>query len=298
MGVQDEMIIILDGLDKCGKSTLARKLASKYKAKLIHVSAPKTTTPFNEYVSLINSLDPNSSYVFDRLYLGECAYGEVYRKKNGLTAVQQYYLELMLLKFNPMLIYCWLDYNELTWNFHKDKEKTTKLTDVPRLDRLFRTAFNRSILPKTTFCYNLDKEPIQGKGKTLKLGFSYLGHPNPDVLFVGDEPNYRRHLINNIPYSVFNSTSGFFLIEALGCCQKTFGVVNSKEGHWLLGPRDIEEINPNNIVCLGLNSLKRISRLKLKVKLANHPQFAKRFYGKDALRIYANELKCGGENVS
>lgn len=292
------MIIILDGIDKCGKSTLARKLASKYKAKLIHISTPKTDDPFNEYVSLINSLDPNRSYVFDRLYLGECAYGEIYRKKSGLTAMQQYYLELMLLKFNPTLIYCWLDYNELAWNFHKDKEESTNLIDVPRLDKLFRTAFKRSILPKSTFCYKFDKEPSPGKGKTLRLGFSYLGYLNPDTLFIGDEPNYRRHLVQNIPYSVLNSTSGFFLLEALRDFKKSFGVVNSKEGHWLLGPQDLEKINAKNIVCLGLNSLKRISRFKLKVRLASHPQFVKRFYGKDALKIYANELKDGGRDVS
>ena len=46
------MIIILEGLDKTGKSTLAKKLCKKHNATLIKVSQPKTTQPFKEYVEL------------------------------------------------------------------------------------------------------------------------------------------------------------------------------------------------------------------------------------------------------
>jgi len=283
-------LTILEGIDKVGKSTLAKQFQANG-FTLIKVSQPKTSQPFQEYVELISRLSTNRNYVLDRFYLGELAYGQVYRGKSRLSPIQQFYLEQLLFKFNPLLVYCWLDYNELAYNFTKDNEETTKLQDVPKLDRLFRDGFQRSLLPKILYNYNHDKIKTNKCYDSFNLGLSYLGVKNPTVLFIGDEPNYRLHLCRHVPYQVFNSTSGLFLMSCLSWLKDSFGVVNSKEGHWLLSKRDIELINPKEVVCLGLSSLRRISKLGVKLRYVHHPNFAKRFYGKNAISRYVNELR-------
>lgn len=201
----------------------------------------------------------------------------------------------MLLRYNPLLIYCWLDYNELTWNFQKDKEMTTRQEDIPTLDKIFRLRFKKSILPKQLYNYNkqpgLEDELVELKFKrSMNLKMRYLGEQEPDFLFIGDEPNYRSHVYGHVPYHVFNSPAGMFLLKCLSKLNICFGVVNSKEGNWLLTKKDIQDINPKKIICLGNKSMLRITRLKVDCRLVNHPQFAKRFYGKEAQRIYIDKL--------
>ena len=236
----------------------------------------------------------DKTYVLDRFHLGELAYGPIYRKKSGLTELQQYYLELMLLKHNPLLIYCWLDYNELTWNFTKDREEFTQLTDIPRLDRLFRTAFLRSILPKQLYNYNKPSDFQLNDDVAVNTGgLSYIGHPRPTVLFVGDEPNYKRHE-NSRPHMVFNSTSSFFLLNVLKDLKLNFGVINSKEQDQYLTNQVVNSLKPTKIVCLGKNALRRYEQhcsLARKAVAVSHPQYAKRFYGKHAVNKYTHEIK-------
>lgn len=282
-------VIILEGIDKCGKSTLARELSKKYKAELIKISAPKTKKPYDEYINIVNSLKQNKNYVIDRFHLGEFAYGPIYRNACGLSVEQQFYLENLLLKHNPFLIYCWLDYNQLAWNFCHDKEESTRFEDVPRLSKTFQEVFHRSILPKTTFNYKLNKTPKINTFKTPVLNLSYVGNFNPEFLFVGDEPNYNFHLKKNIPYSVLNSSSGMFLMKSLKILMLNFGLVNSTEGNILLSKSDLNKIRPKHIICLGENAYRRVLKIAsnaYNVIKVSHPQYAKRFYGKNALLKY------------
>lgn len=292
------MIIILEGIDKCGKSTLAKQLCIKFKATLIKTNAPKTKNAFDEYISIINKLKHSENYVFDRFYLGEMAYGPTYRKKSTVSEVQQFYLESLLIKFNPVLIYCWLDYNLLCWNFEREKEESTRFNDVPKLAKLFDGAFNNSTLPKLKYNYSALKsfkmviekiKEVTRKQKINPIKFSYAGHLRPDVLFVGDEPNYQLKKRNR-PYGVFNSSSGMFLFKVLSSCKLKFGVINSREDNKELELSDIKKLKPKQVVCLGKKAHARVLKKLPTVKAVVHPQFANRFYGKAGLERYKSEI--------
>lgn len=90
-------LIILEGLDRTGKSTVA----SYYQAQgyeLIHMSAPPKGITYDEYMQNITDLISSAAakdVIFDRSHYGELVWPEVYGRKPILTAEDfDYFTEL------------------------------------------------------------------------------------------------------------------------------------------------------------------------------------------------------------
>lgn len=131
------MIIILEGVDKVGKTTLAAGLSDFYRAKIIKTSQPKTNDAASEYIEKVESLDKNENYVFDRFHLGEMVYGKIYRNK-VLEKEKFEEIERKLNELNSVLIYCWQDHDIVAQNFIREKETFTNIEDIEKLDYEFR----------------------------------------------------------------------------------------------------------------------------------------------------------------
>jgi tRNA uridine 5-carbamoylmethylation protein Kti12 len=89
------MIIFIEGIDKSGKSTLAKYLAKAFNLEIQHLSKPKTKDPFIEYSDLIENL--TSPIIYDRTFLGEYVYANLWRNGCTITPEQFRYLEAKLL---------------------------------------------------------------------------------------------------------------------------------------------------------------------------------------------------------
>lgn len=290
------MIVICCGCDKTGKTTLVKKLAEKYDAEIIKTSQPQTDDAFKEYVKTICELDLDKDYVFDRFHLGEIVYGPLYRNKSDLTASKLHYLEMKLLRYNAMVIYCSTDSQVIINNFVKDMEEFTKPEDVLKIMLCFENALNDSILPKFYFNYNkITDDKVFHFVNTNKLehhsDLDFIGTPSPSVLLVGDRLN-ERSVERNGFRSVFCSPSGLFLVEALKklCWLDKAAIINSDE----LSKNSIFEnvclFNAKIIISLGKNAWKTLSEKNINSYAVSHPQFAKRFYGPEGNDQYANEL--------
>jgi len=77
-------IVLLEGLDKCGKSTAAGEIATRLlefgPVNLIHFSKPTSGDLFREYLYALMTADEfDGSTIIDRLHWSEEAYGTVYR---------------------------------------------------------------------------------------------------------------------------------------------------------------------------------------------------------------------------
>lgn len=74
------MLLILEGLDKCGKTTFANKFAKK--ARIIH------STKYDDSVKVLAQavrMSQNGKLVIlDRSFLSEMCYGPVYRNENKI----------------------------------------------------------------------------------------------------------------------------------------------------------------------------------------------------------------------
>lgn len=83
------MLILLEGGDGTGKTTLARELVDLTGGQYLHASAP-TRHPLVEYTAPLAEYKRGSgqTIVCDRWHVGELVYGPRYRGKCGLTWTQ------------------------------------------------------------------------------------------------------------------------------------------------------------------------------------------------------------------
>lgn len=100
------MIIIIEGPDGSGKTTLAEKLSRQTKYPILHRTQPKTEEEkklmMGEYLQTIRS---GKNMIFDRCWYSEMAYGPVMRDASVISYPEMYELEEQLAKTGALIIY-------------------------------------------------------------------------------------------------------------------------------------------------------------------------------------------------
>lgn len=119
--------IVIDGMDKTGKSTLVRYLSEKLNLPVKKFSAPEGD-PFLEYVHFLSSTQ--QPHIIDRFYLSELAYGPVMRGKSQINENQKAFLEGALLGMNALCIYAWDHVPLIKARFIADGETFIKPDDI------------------------------------------------------------------------------------------------------------------------------------------------------------------------
>ena len=101
------MIIIIEGPDGAGKTTLAEKISKQTKYPIRH-----RTKPANEeekklmMAQYLQDIKAGKNFIFDRCWYSEMAYGPVMRDNSVITYPQMYELEEALAKVGAIIIYC------------------------------------------------------------------------------------------------------------------------------------------------------------------------------------------------
>ena len=135
-------IIILEGENKTGKTTIADLLHKKTGYKIYKSSQPGKN-PFNEYMEVLDKIG-NKNAIIDRFHLGEFVYGPIYRGKCGLTMEQMKKIEDRLLEKDSMLIYCY----DTSANIHK--RFISENEEFAKYDKVIATLFQYDNILKET----------------------------------------------------------------------------------------------------------------------------------------------------
>lgn len=122
------MIVILDGCDKTGKSSLAMVLAKKLGLQYYHAGVSSEEDLYSKYKALIASIKEPT--VADRFYLSELVYGPVLRGHSRLTAEQFRELNKEVGVRKGVFIHCYADPGVLVKRFEQDGESLTRVVSI------------------------------------------------------------------------------------------------------------------------------------------------------------------------
>lgn len=129
------MIIIIEGPDGSGKTTLAEKLSKQTGYPVVHRSQPKSEEEKLQMLrGYVDAIDVGKNVIFDRCWYSEMAYGPVMRDESVITYPEMYLLEEKLAKNGAIIIYC-TDKPKTLWK-RATKRGEEYITDFDTFDKI------------------------------------------------------------------------------------------------------------------------------------------------------------------
>lgn len=291
------MLIILEGPDLAGKSTLADRLLTYISVKfpndtvtMIHRRWPDSH-PLDEYVTPLLDYRPGRQqhYVLDRWHLGEVAYPRVLKRPTLMSRGVFRYVEAFLAARGAVIGYLSTDEETLTNRYEVRGDEHRSLDDILRVKREFDVVIEESELPKRRGVFTPEQLVDVARYRELTVGSSafcykktYVGSPFPLQLYVGDTRGCDGKACTHRPphdpafpaFGPFVNTCGDFLMSALPDDRVPWGLYNVNDVD-ALGMESYESID---VVALGREASKTLRRLSVPHTVVPHPQYVKRFH--------------------
>ena len=314
------MLILCEGVDGGGKSTLAKAIVETHRAEHVGDANPPTTlrlakgqpTPgldaLEEYELALEQPDflrlihsNRDLVVMDRWHAGEIIYGELYRGGGRLTAAGMLHVEMMLTALGAIKVLVQPSRSEEVVNRLKVRgDDFLRMEHVDQVHswyeshgQLYRYIRASRLTPSTLIEFatstSLDADPIG-----IRHWPGYVGDPAPHTLLVGDQrndgPQARPGFIRAFtPCGAGNSSA--YLLNALLIAGAVSGVgmVNAHESGVEL--KLINELPYQvNVVALGSNASRALTVNQIDHEIVPHPQWWRRFrHG--MIGQYADALK-------
>lgn len=279
------MLIILEGPDGAGKSTLAREIKDAIGDLGVSVyhKGPATEHPLDEYETPLLGYRPgmDADIICDRWHVGEWVYPKVLDRKTQADTPTWRHLELFLAARGALIVYM-LPYLEVLQERVGDDDWLIKNDQLEWIRRGYEDAIDRTVHQANTlldFHNEIDPFRVITAARFLELEAarvkhrgSYVGPPHPHVLLVGERHEFEE------PYppafGPYKATSGHWLLTALNPSMG-LGLANANEED--LHPLWVSLERPKT-VALGHVASRELQKVGVPHGAVPHPQFTRRFH--------------------
>lgn len=295
------MLILCDGADGSGKSTLGARLVDELSRRypsdtveLWHAGKP-TNHPLDEYVTPLINYRPGRGHhiVCDRWHWGERVYPRVKGRTTQFDEPTFRYTELFLQARGALGVHVWRDVLELQDVFRQRGEFVLTDDELHETQKLFTVAYNSSSLtrqvvrpdePDVVEYLIAEASRAELKARSVTNLVTYVGPPQASTLLFGDVRNDPTTHPNGPAFMPFPATSGAFLMRALyessmiDTLEGGLGIANACD---VDDVRDvIAAVRPYSVVTLGANAWKAYTDLfgVKDVGAMPHPQYVRRFH--------------------
>ncbi len=142
-------LIVLEGIDKSGKSTIARWLQEHHGFEVIKTNAPKQGEDvFQSYLNTLERVrQMNHDVVIDRFHWGELVYGPIYRGKAAFGEDKLKEIERFINRLGGVIVHCHNDEKKIRDLFIADEEDFTRLEDIKKILESYQHLKGVSICP-------------------------------------------------------------------------------------------------------------------------------------------------------
>jgi len=287
------MLIIIEGPDKSGKTTLARKIEERFHYQYTHFSSPGDD-PALEYASFFSSI--SSPTVCDRSYFGERVYGPLLRGASKISDLQYAVIERICRLKGAIFIYASTPLKvcqaRLRDNLHN--EKISLENNIKAWDRFKNLIHFCNIYPMlyydATKQASLDKlllrleqllPPFKSHATLARSCCSGIGTIYGEkIVFVGDKLNTMTTWLNlpfdggpssNYLYQQFKEAEvpedRVYLCNAFNLTKMEVAFLNLEKTTW---------------ISLGIEADRKLNEFGVKHQAIPHPQYWKRFHAHES----------------
>ncbi len=318
------MLIIIEGPDGAGKTTLAQQIMSQVpsdRAVTIHHAQAPQYHALREYEDPLHGYSPiNEDIICDRWHLGEYVYPEIFQRATSFDSPTRLHIELFLKKLGALVVHLDPSHDVVRRNItdrgvetEQDKRATERFAETCEL---FRYAVLACGLPTYHVTHQMYDEVdvaeiimrarrLERTAVALEPFTTYVGRQLIETLLVGDVRGTVRNPVRDLSpaFVPYPGTSGHFLMSALlDAVYVNVGIINVNDTDDVVGALDVIDFTgPRQVVALGANAHNRLSALGIEHGVVPHPQFVRRFHH-GGCRAYGRAIitaaRSGGDMLS
>lgn len=141
------MLVFIEGTDRTGKSTLAKLIAIHLGCYIEHCSKPQTNDPYVEYVHMLEKATSARNLVFDRGYLGEYVYSNLWRGGCKIHDKEFKALDDIAIRQKAIVIHAFASPDVILERCIREGEDLLKPEQITRCNQLFEEIMAKTTLP-------------------------------------------------------------------------------------------------------------------------------------------------------
>lgn len=277
------MIIILEGVDGSGKTTLARQIQAKFQnVEYHHEGVPPKDVHILEHLGAVLDRYRGKNVVIDRFALGERVYGPVVRGFDQLGDEGWKLIKRLISATGAMEVLCLPSYEVCHRSWSSGREEMFKKEEQ------FKLFYSRYVALKANqYIYDytdpLQLEHLLGVCNTLQqidkmigLPAGMVGSPVADYLFVG-ERGANPKALHDLPFFATVNSSRFLndAIRDADYREDQIAFINAYKRD---NTPNVIPRNFKTVIALGGEASAVCTAQDVPHKLLYHPQFWKRFH--------------------